>query len=147
MASKRKTGSARNPRAIFRLVANKAKATTEPVASVDDLKGLWDRQWSVYRPLVVKVVARKGSLLSFQIVVDPSGATSAKVHKVDLDDGANVWGDLPSTAQLVEPGTAKDLGYLLVNQNWLFENDDGDGARLLGGATGDPPKIPRIFSL
>jgi hypothetical protein len=116
------------------------------VASVGELVGLWDRQWGVYVPLVVKVLGRKGSSLTFQIVIDPEGATSPTSHTVDLDDGGSVWGDLPSTAQLVEPGAAENLGYLLVNQNWLFENTDGEGGVLTGGP-GGPPKIPRIQSL
>lgn len=136
-----------NPKQIFKLVADKKKATTKPVAKVDQLKGLWDRQWSVYRPLVVKVTARKGSLLTFQIVIDPSGATGTEAHTLNLDDGANVWSDLPSTAQLVEPGSGDDLGYLLVNQNWLFENAEPSTTRALLGATADPPKIPKSYSL
>ena len=146
MASKRKA-KAVGPRQIFRLVANKNKATTAPVASVGELAGLWDRQWGVYVPLVVKVLARDGSNLTFEIVIDPEGGTSPTEHTVDLDDGGSVWGDLPSTAQLVEPGDTEDLGYLLVNQNWLFENTDGEGSALLEGPGGGLPKIPRIQSL
>ena len=139
-----------NLKKVFRLVAKKSKATTKPVASVDDFEGLWDRQWGVYTPLVVQVIKRKKDELTFKIVLDPTGATGKKQYTVDLDDGTNVWGDLPSTAQLVDLETDEDanLGYLLLNQYWLFENVDASELKVVfGGGSGGTPKVPKSLSL
>jgi hypothetical protein len=125
---------------------DKSKATTEPVAAVADLKGLWDREFGVYRPVVAKVTGRKGSMISFEIIIDPDGSTDGATYTVDLDDGGNVWGDLPSTAQLVDPTSEEQIGYLLLNQNWIYENVTSGRVAPLDGP-GDPPKIPKNYSL
>lgn len=145
-------------KSVFRMFRDKAKATTKPVKSVDDLKGLWDREFGVYRVVVVEVLDRDGSMLDFDIVIDPSAKRSTKgggkqrraaaPYRIDLDDGANVWGDLPSTAQLVDPGSDERIAYLCLNENWLFENlPDGLVLAARGGPPKIPPKIPRTQSL
>ncbi len=134
-------------RKIFRLVADKAKATTEPVANVGDFEGLWDRIWGVYMPLVVSVISRSGSKLRFKIIIDPSGTAGTNQYEINLDDGGAAWGDLPSTAQFVEDGDTKRLGYLLVNQNWLFENANPTEVKALLDGAGGPPKVPKLSSL
>lgn len=147
MASKKKR-STKTPQQVFRLVPDKKNSTTTAVSSIDELKGLWDRQWSVYLPLVVQVTSRVGSLLSFKIVLAPNGTPGTTEYVVDLDDGRNVWGDLPSTAQLATPGR-DDIGYLLVNQNWLFENGDAADLKRVFGSKGSAagPKLPQFLSL
>jgi hypothetical protein len=134
-------------RKIFRLVPDKAKATTEPVANIEDFEGLWDRVWGVYMPLVVNVSSRTGSTLRFKIVIDPSGTAGNKEYEIDLDDGGSAWGDLPSTAQFVKNSDSKRLAYLLINQNWLFENANPVEVKALIDGAGGPPKIPRTASL
>jgi hypothetical protein len=147
MASKKKR-SKKTPQQVFRLVPDKKNATTTAVSSIDELKGLWDRQWGVYLPLVVKVTKRVGSVLTFRIVLAPNGTPGTTEYDVDLDEGRNVWSDLPSTAQFAKPG-GDDIGYLLVNQNWLFENGAAvDLKRVFGGKGGAAgPKLPQWFSL
>ena len=135
-----------------------------PVARPGDLTGIWDREFGVYRVRIVEVLGRKGAQLTFALVGNPKGYNDAGPFSVDLDDGRTVWGDLPSTAQLVEPGSKKRIGYLLLNENWLRENvgvagKEGAQAKTtvlaLTTATasagvdtgGDGPKIPASESL
>ncbi len=150
MASKKKSSSEKTPKQVFRLVADKKNATTTAVSSVDQLKGLWDRQWSVYTPLAVQVTGRDGDELTFKIVLDPNGNTGTSEHTIDLDDGTSVWSDLPSTAQLVDlkKDPRNNIGYLLLNQYWLFENvDDVELKKIFGGGSGGTPKVPKSLSL
>lgn len=144
--AKKKAAKVSGTKRVFAMYRDKSKATTEPVASVSELKGLWDREFGVYRPVVAKVTARKGSLLTFDIVIDPDGSSDGGGYTVDLDDGGTVWGDLPSTAQLVDPESDSPLGYLLLNQNWIYENVEQGRVAPLDGP-GDPPKIPKNYSL
>lgn len=147
---------ATSKKSVFKMYRDKAKATTKPVKSVDDLKGLWDRTFGTYRVVVVEVYDRKGSLLDFDIVLDPATAKrktkgggrqrrAAAPYTIDLDDGANVWGDLPSTAQLVDPNSDERIAYLCINENWLYENLPD--TTVMGGGGGAGPKIPSIVSL
>jgi len=141
---------------IFSMHRDKTLATTTPVDSVDNLQGIWDRDFGVYRVVVVQVYELKGSLLSFDILLNPLAATvkgrkrakrtwraSAAQYSVDLDDGLSVWGDLPSTAQLYVSGGPR-IAYLCLNENWLWEHLP-EGAFVGGSSVG--PKIPRIESL
>lgn len=139
---------------IFKLHRKKSEATTRPVKSVSQLKGVWAREFAVYRVVVVEVRARKGSVLHFDIIDDPSAPRTAKKgkpksrggqYKVDLDDGFVVWSDLPSTAQLVDPKSDARIGYLCLTENWLFENlpDNMTFAATVAGG----PKIPPRESL
>lgn len=132
-----------------KLTADKRKANLEPAANPQELTALWDRDFSVYRACIVKVLARKGSMISFALVNTKSGVEvtmHGKPFTVDLDDGTMVWGDLPSTAQLVKPGAKKAFGFLLLSEKYFqttgfFEElpDWWD--------PGDPPKIPKLYSL
>lgn len=123
MAAKKKVPETKSFAARqFRLQRNKARATLAPVARPGDLKGIWDREFGVYRVRIVEVLGRKGSLVTFRLVGNPAGYNAEGPFTVDLDDGHVVWGDLPSTAQLVDPASRKRIGYLLLSENWLREN-------------------------
>ena len=136
-----------------KLSANKAKANIAPAAKPSDLTTLWDRDFSVYRAMTVKVVARKGSMLSFKLIDRKTSVEitdNGKPFTVDLDDGKLVWSDLPSTAQMAKPGSKKPYGFLLLSDEFFkqtasleefwkwFTGDDGPS---------DPPKVPRTASL
>jgi hypothetical protein len=165
MAAKKKGasgGEGDSARGALSLTRDKAKASTKPVARVSQLKGIWDREFGVYRALIVEVLGRKGSRLTFRLIENALGWNSPKELTVNLDDGHIVWGDLPSTAQLVDLETRPrvKIGYLLLNENWLRENlglDRQPEVRTtmamaahnggVGGPGSDPPKIPSSGSL
>lgn len=139
------------PNTIFSMHRDLNDATTTPVTDVAQLQGLWDREVGVYRMCVVRVTARQGSLISFQIVIGaapsmlPQGTANGAAYTVDLNDGRNVWSELPSTAQLVVLPTTENIGYLGLNEDWLLENV-GDSGGLRGGGDG-VPKFPKNLSL
>lgn len=161
MAAKKKVTETKSFAATpFKLQRNKAKASVAPVARPGDLKGIWSREFGVYRVRIVEVLGRKGSVLTFRLVGNPKGYNADGPFSVDLDDGRTVWGDLPSTAQLVEAGAKKRIGYLALNENWLRENvgaapqvtllaatasTSGTGGS--AGSGGDGPKVPDSTSL
>jgi hypothetical protein len=127
------------------------KAVTEPVTSPDQALPYWDRTFDVYRLYVVRVVARKGSVLRFvvwnrateQEMSDPDG----KPFSVDLDDGEMAWSELPSTAQRVEvkKGKKKVWGTLFLTDAWAAAAKLPPTPTLLDGGNGT--KIPRSSSL
>lgn len=140
----------------YLLHRDKRLATTTPVTRVSQLKGLWNRVFAVYRMLVVQVVDRKGTLVSFRIVPIPpvtdGSRVDDRVFTVDLDDGDVAWGDLPSTAQLVDPTSNATIAYLGLTEEWInrsvpgFLYTGGAGARM-ALALAMPPKIPGDCSL
>lgn len=130
---------------VFIQHRDKKKSTTQPVARISQLKGLWNRIFSVYRMVVVQVTARKGSKLTFRIlpVGEEQGATNTlESHTVDLDDGDVAWGDLPSTAQLVDPKSTKTIAYLGLSEDWLDLHEPGHRKVAARGT-----KIPNAESL
>jgi hypothetical protein len=166
MAARKRVSEARSFAAkAFKLQRSKAKATIAPVARPGDLRGIWDREFGVYRVRIVEVLGRTGSRLTFALVGNPKGYNEGGPFTLDLDDGHLVWGDLPSTAQLVDPASRKRIGYLLLNENWLRENvgvreppapeaaravtlaaTSGTGGTEATGM-GDGPKVPATLGL
>lgn len=120
------------------------KAVTEPVDSPTKVWPYWDCTLTVYRAYVVKVLARKGDLLSFAVWDGQSVLTRAKgkAYSVDLTDGAVAWGDLPSTAQRARPDGKKVWGLLFLSDHWAERNL---GRELLVFANGN--KFPTIAGL
>jgi len=109
---------------VYQCQRDKKKATTVPVASVDELKGIWCRIFDCYTMQVVQVTARKGSRVSFRLVEidEEAPKQDEKTYSVDLDDGEMAWGDLPSTAQLVDPRSTKTIAYLGLTEAWFKKN-------------------------
>ncbi len=140
---KSKSGAV-NPKKVFRLLRSKEAATTTAVNSLEDFNGLWDREWSVYKPVVAQIVKLSGSKLTFTIVLSPDGASSTTQLEVNLDDGGCAWGDLPSTVQL---GKAGQYGYLLLTPNWLYENLSPVELQALTGGGNGSPKVPAYKSI
>jgi hypothetical protein len=134
-----------------KLTPDKRKANVEPAATPQELTALWDRDFSVYRACIVKVLGRKGSMISFALVNTKTGVevtNHGSAFTVDLDDGAMVWSDLPSTAQLVKPGAKKAFGFLMLSDKYFqttgfFDEELPDWWE----GPSDPPKIPRNLSL
>ena len=128
---------------------NKREATTAPVKLVSELVAHWDRDVSMtgeqlsggYRGLSVEVVGRANNVLSFY-VLDPNGkAKGVKAgapFTVNLDDGLEVWSDLPSTAQSVDPESSQRIGYLFLAPAWFARNK---------AVAMDGPKWPRGYSI
>jgi len=166
MASKKSAqpGSDRPyPRALT-FQRDKAKASVKPVTSPGLLKGIWDREFGVYRVLIVEVLARRGPRLTFRLQGNAPRWNAPGRYSVDLDDGHVVWGDLPSTAQLVNlrKTPRARFGYLLLNENWIREHLQVEVPRGPGfvpapglpavvaadaAPGGDPPKVPYVWSL
>jgi len=102
------------------------KAVTAPVSSPDKAWPYWDRSFEVYRAYAVRVVRRKGDLISFTIWNGEKELTrKGKPFSVDLSDGSIAWSELPSTAQLVKPGSAKPWGLLFLTDTWVRPNAGG----------------------
>jgi hypothetical protein len=159
-------GDGGNPGGLLTLTRDKAKATTKPVSRLSQLKGVWDREFGVYRVLIVEVLARRRSSLTFRFFGNAPRWNPPGEYTVNLDDGHVVWGDLPSTAQLVdlESSPRVRIGYLLLAENWLRENlhvevpavVEPPSVRAPAAAVvsrngnapgGDPPKVPWSCSL
>jgi hypothetical protein len=126
MVVKKQGGGAGLPKDVFAWQQDKRKATVKPVARVADLKGLWQREYAVYRACIVQVTGRKGAKLTFRFV-NTDGTVQEKTFSVDLDDGGSVQSDLPSTAPLVTPGSRNTIGYLFLTEAWIATNVRASG--------------------
>lgn len=107
----------------------------------------WDRAFDLkngYQGLVVEVIGRENNVLSFYIL-DGEGNPQRKggegAFSINLDDGMEAWGSLPSTAQEADPESSQRIGYLFVTKAWLDRNI-GD-IKVMAG----PPKWPVKYSL
>lgn len=118
---------------------NKRLTTTEPVTEKSQVLTFWDRELAPegYRGLFVEVVGRKDNVISFK-VLDADGNASVTVYSVNLDDGLEAWGSLPSTAQEVDVQSSQRVGYLFVSTPYLERNSL---------APAEPPKWPRHLSI
>lgn len=104
--------------------STRRKAVTVPVSAPGKVWPFWDRAFEgMYRAYAVRVVGRKGDLVRFTIWNGQKELSlKGKPFTVDLTDGTIVWGDLPSTAQLVKPGSDKPWGLLFLTDAWVRPN-------------------------
>lgn len=115
----------------------KTRANTTSKKRPQDVKAYWDRDFAPdgYHGKIVKVHGRRGSVLTFSLVLD--GKVSKRRLTVDLDDGEFVWSDLPSTAPTATRAAA--FGLLFLSRAYFTAKKE---LVALG-----PPKIPAILSL
>ncbi len=113
---------------------NKRDSSTQPVAEPDELLAYWDRAFAAggYFRMIVRVTGREDNTLRFKIIQGPEEKTGrgGAPFSVNLDDGEEAWGSLPSTAQLVDPESSQRVGYLFVTKKWLGRQQ---GVVLAGG--------------
>ncbi len=122
--------------------SNKKKANVKPAAKMTDIKTYWDREDPVYHSLLVRVIKRSGSKLSFAICDPTTGEETLKRGKpyvVDLSNYLNVLSDLPSTAALATK--ARPYGLLFLTDTYLKAN------RINARDGGGGGKVPKSASL
>lgn len=105
---------------------DKANATIVPVSSYTALDGYWNLLRNVYRPVIVQVDSKAGTVIEFYILSPDDGLPFSdgggpKLFEVDLEDGDVAYPYFPSTAQLVTLPGSNDVGYLLLSCDWLDE--------------------------
>ncbi|MGV3625637.1 MAG: hypothetical protein ACO1OB_32805 [Archangium sp.] len=110
---------------------NPGDATTTPVASYTQLDGYWNLMRNVYRPVIVQVDSRSGTVIEFFILSPDDGQPfddggGPALFEVDLDNGDDTYPYFPSTAQQITLPSSNDVGYLLLSCEYLDDALGGD---------------------
>jgi hypothetical protein len=108
---------------------------------------LWwqDAKPRFYRPYLVRVLRRDDTSMEFVFLDSRTGddlALSQQSYELAYHDGRYAHSALPSTAQMVQPGSARSCGLLFLSDLYIQSLPQADGAALMISGN-DDDKWPR----
>ncbi len=113
-------------------------ATTEAVSRPEPGSPplLWylDTKPRFYRPYLIRVVKRDDSLMEFVFLDSSTGADlamSRSTYEIAYHDGRYAYSALPSTAQKVQPGSARSCGLLFISDLYMQRLPQADRDAIL----------------
>ncbi|HWO25657.1 MAG TPA: hypothetical protein VNO30_43260 [Kofleriaceae bacterium] len=124
-------------------------ASTEPVTRPKPggalLRWYQDAKPRFYRPYLIRVLRRDDTSMEFVFLDGRTGedlALSKRSYQISYHDGRYAHSALPSTAQKVQPGSARSCGLLFMSDLYIQSLPQADGAALLSSGN-DDDKWPR----
>lgn len=139
----------RNLSSLHASTVDPGAASTEPVAQPKPGSNplLWyqDTKPRFYRPYLIRVLKRDDTSMEFVFLDGRTGAElalSRRSYEIAYHDGRYAYSALPSTAQKVQPGSARSCGLLFISDLYIQNLPRTDGAALFAPGNEDD-KWPR----
>ena len=117
---------------------------TRPKPGGSPLRWYQDAKPRFYRPYLIRVLRRDDTAMEFVFLDGRTGddlALSKQSYQIAYHDGRYAHSALPSTAQKVQPGSARSCGLLFMSDLYIQGLPQADAALISSGNADD--KWPR----
>ncbi len=121
------------------------EAVSRPKSGDNPLRWYLDTKPRFYRPYLIRVLERDDTSMEFVFLDSSTGvdlALSRPIYKIAYHDGRYAYSALPSTAQKVQPGSARSCGLLFISDLYMQDLPKSDRDAIVASGDDDDDKWP-----